>query len=30
MAQEDFDAAIKYKEITDKLKMIGSDITMLD
>ena len=30
MAQEDFDAAIKFKEITDKLKMIGSDITMLD
>ena len=30
MAQEDFDTAIKFKEITDKLKMIGSDLTMLD
>ena len=30
VAQEDFDTAIKFKEITDKLKMIGSDLTMLD
>jgi len=27
---EDFDAAIEFKEITDKLKLIGADMTMLE
>ena len=30
MDAEDFDAAIELKEITDKLKLIGSDLNMLD
>ena len=28
--REDFDAAIELKEITDKLKLIGSDMNMLE
>ena len=28
--KEDFDAAIELKEISDKLKLIGSDLNMLD
>lgn len=28
--QEDFDQAIELKEITDKLKLIGSDLNMLE
>jgi len=28
--QEDYDAAIELKEITDKLKLIGSDLNMLE
>jgi len=27
---EDFDAAIEFKDITDKLKLIGSDLNMLN
>ena len=27
---EDFDTAIELKEITDKLKLIGSDLSMLE
>ena len=27
---EDFDSAIELKEISDKLKLIGSDLNMLD
>jgi hypothetical protein len=27
---EDFDTAIELKEITDKLKLIGSDLKMLE
>lgn len=27
---EDFDTAIELKEITDKLKLIGSDLNMLE
>ena len=30
MASEDFDSAIELKDITDKLKLIGSDLNMLD
>ena len=30
VASEDFDSAIELKDITDKLKLIGSDLNMLD
>lgn len=30
MDSEDFDTAIELKEITDKLKLIGSDLKMLE
>ena len=28
--QEDFDSAIELKDVTDKLKLIGSDLNMLE
>lgn len=30
VVSEDFDTAIQLKEITDKLKLIGSDLNMLE
>lgn len=30
MAEENFDQAIEFKDICDKLKMIGSDLAVLE
>jgi len=30
VADEDFDLAIEFKDICDKLKMIGSDLAVLE